>query len=270
MPFKVKAPSSVRSWFGGKEGSLLDIYGTAEWKYDNFTCSLLAHRGADRGVQIRYGKNLTELSQDVDVTNLVTAVIPYYLNEDEGIKVVGDKITTDLDSDVIRDQAIDFSQDVDLDSEVPIADQLATLAAKYIENNILTRAISSIKLSFVQLGELSERVDLCDTVHIYFEALGISTTTKCTETEWNVLEDRYNSVSFGDTKSDITDTIVTQQDTLNKTASKSFLASSVTRATEMITGNLGGYVIIHDSNGDGEPDEILIMNTDDISTATKI
>ena len=269
-PFKVKAPSSVRSWFGGKEGSLLDIYGTAEWKYDNFTCSLLAHRGADRGVQIRYGKNLTELSQDVDVTNLVTAVIPYYLNEDEGIKVVGDKITTDLDSDVIRDQAIDFTQDVDLDSEVPIADQLATLAARYIENNILTRAISSIKLSFVQLGELAERVDLCDTVHIYFEALGISTTTKCTETEWNVLEDRYNSVSFGDTKSDITDTIVTQQDTLNKTASKSFLASSVTRATEMITGNLGGYVIIHDSNGDGEPDEILIMNTDDIATATKI
>ena len=107
-------------------------------------------------------------------------------------------------------------------------------------------------------------------MHIYFEALGISTTTKCTETEWNVLEDRYNSVSFGDTKTDITDTIVTQQDTLNKTASKSFLATSVTRATEMITGNLGGYVIIHDSNGDGEPDEILIMNTDDISTATRI
>ena len=38
----------------------------------------------------------------------------------------------------------------------------------------------------------------------------------------------------------------------------------------MITGNLGGYVILHDANGDGQPDEILIMNTDDITTATQV
>ena len=38
--FKIDAPSSVRSWFGGKAGSLLDLYG-GEWKYDNYTASLI-------------------------------------------------------------------------------------------------------------------------------------------------------------------------------------------------------------------------------------
>ena len=45
---------------------------------------------------------------------------------------------------------------------------------------------------------------------------------------------------------------------------------AINHATEMITGNLGGYVVLHDTDSDGAPDEILIMNTADISTATKV
>jgi hypothetical protein len=45
---------------------------------------------------------------------------------------------------------------------------------------------------------------------------------------------------------------------------------AIAHATELITGNLGGYVILHDSNNDGTPDEILIMNTADITTATQV
>lgn len=54
--FRVSQPASVRSWFGGKEGSILDIYGPGEWKYDNYTASFLTARGVDRSVTIRYGK----------------------------------------------------------------------------------------------------------------------------------------------------------------------------------------------------------------------
>jgi hypothetical protein len=48
------------------------------------------------------------------------------------------------------------------------------------------------------------------------------------------------------------------------------MTNAITHATEMITGNLGGYVILHDSNGDGKPDEILIMNTENPETSTEI
>lgn len=41
-------------------------------------------------------------------------------------------------------------------------------------------------------------------------------------------------------------------------------------SAELITGNKGGYIVFHDSDGDTFPDEILIMDTSDIATAQKI
>ena len=267
--FSITAPSSVRSWFGGKEGSLLDIYG-GEWKYDNYTASLKQARGSDRGVEIRYAKNLTQLSQMLDMSNLCTGVIPFYIDQD-GNKTVGTKVSTGLTLDVDRDIAIDFSQDVDPESGTAIATQLANLANAYITNTNLTSITNSITLDFVQSGKLTERVDLCDTVHIYFEALGISAAAKCVKTVWNVLEERYTSTTFGDARTNICDTIANAQKQLQETPSTSFMVEAIAHATELITGNLGGYVINgHDSNGDGYPDENLIMDTMDISTATRV
>lgn len=267
-PFSVSEPSSVRSWFGGKQGSLLDVYG-GEWKYDNYTASLLQARGVDRGVYIRYGKNLTELNQDVSIENLATGIVPFFIDTN-GNKTVGTKVSTGLVLDVDRDLAIDFSQDVDPESSTPIATQLANLANRYIANNDLTNVFNNITLNFVQLEGLTERVDLCDTVHIVYEPLGITATAKCIATVWDVLNERYIETTFGNAKTNIADTIATQAREVSQVPSKSFMNEAITRATELITGNLGGYVILHDSNGDGEPDEILIMNTPDIETATQV
>lgn len=48
------------------------------------------------------------------------------------------------------------------------------------------------------------------------------------------------------------------------------IQSAIANSTALITGNHGGYVVFHDSTGDGYPDEILIMDTPDIATATKV
>ena len=267
--FNITEPSSVRSWFGGKAGSLLDVYGTAEWHYDNFTCSLKAHRGADRGVQIRYGKNLTQLSQEINMENLCTGIIPFCIDE-TGTKTIGSKVSTGLALDFDRDKAVDFSDDVDFESATPLLTQLATLASNYIANNNFTDVFNSITLDFVQLSDLTERVDLCDTVHIFFEALGITASLKCVATTWDVLNERYISCTFGDMKTSIADTIVNQQKEVADKPSVSEMGKAIDTATKLITGNLGGYVVMHDSDLDGEPDEILIMDTDDITTATNV
>lgn len=266
--FTITEPSSVRSWFGGKAGSLLDVYG-GEWEYNNYTATLKQARGTDRGVTIRFGKNLTEINQEVSIENLVTGIIPFYIDTD-GNKTVGSKVNTGLVLDVPRDLAIDFSQDVDPESGTAITTQLANLAGKYITNNDLTNPLNNITLNFVQLEGLTERVDLCDTVHIYYEPLGITATAKCIATVWDVLEERYTQTTFGSPKTNIADTIATQAREVAQAPSTSFMNEAIAHATELITGNLGGYVILHDSNGDGTPDEILIMDTADISTATKV
>ena len=266
--FTIKEPSSVRSWFGGKQGSLLDVFGTAEWYYDNYDCILKLNRGQDRGVELRYGKNLTDLSQEIDMSNLCTGVIPYYIDDETNTKVVGAKVSTGLVLDVDRDQAVDFSSDVDPESSTPIATQLATLASNYIANNIFTRVFSSITLDFVQMGELKDRVDLCDTVHIFFEPLGISVALKCIATVWDVLQERYIQTTFGDSRNSIADTIVNQQQEVKDVVSN--IITAIDRATDLISGNLGGYVVMHDTDADGKPNEILIMDTEDITTAVNV
>ena len=267
--FKVNVPSSVRSWFGGKDGSLLDVYGSGEFHYDNYAVSLKQNRGMNRGVVIRYGKNLTELAQELDMSNLCTGVVPYYVDMN-GNTYTGAKISTGLTLDVPRDLAVDFSDQVNPDSGTPITTQLASLGAAYIANNNLTNILDTITLNFVQISTLTERVDLCDTVTIHVEALNISGTAKCVGATWDVLHDRYSSATFGNPKTNIADTIAVTQQAAQEAVTKSFMDIAIGHATEAITGNLGGYVVFHDSDADGAPDEILIMDAPDITTATKV
>lgn len=269
--FKTDVPASTRSWFGGKERSLLDIYG-GEWKYDNFTCSLLASRGTDRGTTIRYGKNLTELSQEISFENLVTAIVPYAINPSDNNVITGTEVSTGLVLNVDKKIAIDFTDGIEWNDLTPVATQLNTLATRYVTANrsSMVNMKNSITLNFAQSGDLKERVDLCDTVTIYFEALGITASAKCVSATWDVLADRYSSNTFGDAVSTISDTIATVEKKIVNVPTKNEVAQTVSEATQLITGNLGGYVVFHDSDNDGQPDEILIMDTADISTATNV
>ena len=48
------------------------------------------------------------------------------------------------------------------------------------------------------------------------------------------------------------------------------LENAILNATNAITGNSGGYVSLRDTNNDGKPDEILIMDAEEIALATKV
>jgi len=48
------------------------------------------------------------------------------------------------------------------------------------------------------------------------------------------------------------------------------LEQAIIDATNKIAGNSGGYVVIHNTNNDGKPDEILIMDSEEIDLATKV
>lgn len=200
--FTITEPSSVRSWFGGKQGSLLDVYGTGEWKYDNFSCRLMNSRGADRGVQIRYGKNLTDLNQELDSSNMYSHVLSYWRGEDA--LITGNNIPTGLTLDSQKVLIVDASRDFETE---PTAQELDSYSLTYIGNHNLTAPTNNITLRFQQVGTLAERVDLCDTVTVFFEELGIKAKFKCIKTKWDVLAERYIETEFGDPRTSIVDTI---------------------------------------------------------------
>lgn len=262
--FKVDVPSSVRSWFGGKEGSLIDVYG-GEWAYDNYTATLKANRGQNRGVVIRYGKNLIDFEQEKNCEEVWTGVLPYWADE-EGTVVRANIINIEGSFDYRRILCLDLSQDFE---EQPTKAQLTSRAQTYIRANNIGVPKVSITLDWAQLNE---QVELCDTVTVVFERLGVETTAKCVRTVWDVLKERYSAIEIGDARTNITDTIAGLEQEAEKaqTSVSNPMLRAIANATALITGNEGGYVVLRDGDGDGYPDELLVMNTPDAETATSV
>lgn len=275
--FELPVPVSARAALGG-ENSVLSKYG-GELEFDRYSVKLHGQRGTDRGVTIRYGKNLTSLEQDENVTNVYTGVYPYYMDSD-GNFVQLDGLIVYAPGTHVRQRilTLDLSSEFE---EAPTQAQLKAKAEEYIEVNKIGIPKVSLKVSFAQLEQteeykgkaLLETVYLGDTVSVEFAALGVSAKARCVKTVYDVLLDRYESVELGDARPNIADTIAGQQQAIRKVISQpvtTAMQNAINAATALITGNKGGYVILHSSTGDKQPDEILIMDTPDISSAVKV
>lgn len=261
--FKVDVPSSVRSWFGGKEGSLIDTFG-GEWHYNNYTCMLEDSRGTDRGVVIRYGKNLIDIKQERNIANVYTGVLPYWYDDETDTLVKATQISVSGNYNFSRVLCLDLSDDFE---NQPSTSQLISRANRYISANNIGTPKVSLKLDWAQS---TDRVDLCDTVTVKFEELGISARAKCISATWDVLKDRYSEIEIGDAKSNIADTIVSLQVEDKKIGTVSNrMVRAINNATALITGNEGGYVVMH-TDASGTPYEILVMNEPEIANATKV
>ena len=79
--FSIEKPKSLRAVLGGEAGSLVSLWG-GEFEWDNYTVIHHQGRGTTTGVVIEYGKNLTQLEHDVDITDVYTDILPYAVMSD--------------------------------------------------------------------------------------------------------------------------------------------------------------------------------------------
>lgn len=268
-------PMSVRGMLGGESGSILDTYGQGDYEFSRFDVTLHSERGADNGVTLRYGKNITDLKNVIDMSNVYTGIVPYWTDGENTVvlpeKVILSEHTGDYPFYIIK--PVDFSSDYE---EQPTEAQLRDRAQRYITNNEGWKIRNNITVSFVALWDTEEykeiapleRVNLCDTVHVKYGPLGVDFSTKVVKTDYNVLLERYNSITLGDTYyslNDYFDGEIAQSEEEQST----HMQKAIARATKLIQGGLGGHVVFN-VNADGEPQEILIMDTDDIQTAVNV
>lgn len=78
--YKTTAYYNMRSICMNDSDSLLETY-ECEYEFDKFNVYLLKRRGSDRGAQIRYGKNMSDLTHEISYDNLYNGVYPYYHSE---------------------------------------------------------------------------------------------------------------------------------------------------------------------------------------------
>lgn len=273
--FAVSTPSSTRSVLGGSSGSILDVYG-GEYEWDGFTVRLYGHRGYDNGVVISYGKNLTDIEQDRNISNVATGIYPYWTNAEGALVTCDPKIVNAPGTyNFTRVVPVDFSNDFETQ---PTPAQLQARAEKYVEDNKIGIPKTSITASFVQLEQfpeyedlaLLEKCDLCDTVTIRYPRLGVEAKAEIVKIETDVLLERYNSVEIGDVRTNIADTIVGQQQEIKQKPSETYLREAVLALTETILGASGGAVRLLDTNNDGMPDTLYIADDPDPTKARNV
>ena len=82
--FKTSSPYNMRALVMGSDDSILEKY-ECEVKFDKFNVHILAHRGTNRGAEVRYAKNLTDLKHNISYDNLYSGVYPYYHKESTSV-----------------------------------------------------------------------------------------------------------------------------------------------------------------------------------------
>ena len=174
----------------------------------------------------------------------------------------------------------DFTDSFGMD-DVITEEALRAKAEKYIENNPLGTESPSLTISFEPLWKqpeyaaVLERVSLCDRLTIKHTALGVQATAKVIKTVYDSLAEKYVSITLGSVRSTLVDAVTDTQSTIQNTASKvdrlpSLMASAIQNATNLITGQNGGYVVLHTESENGQPYELLILDAPNIADAVNV
>lgn len=272
--YKSTVPRLARNMLGGEENSILDVFGTGEYQFDKFQVKLYTHRGTDSGVEIYYGKNLADLSQELDSSGCYNAIVPFWADSEGNVVTLSEKIISYAGQGERIDAApMDLSDDFE---EIPTQAQLRARARSRYESGDYALPTENIEVNFVQLWQTEEykqysalqRVGLCDTVSVFYADAGISKVKqKVIRTVYNVLLDRYDSIELGTLSPSLGQAI--RQDILTEVPTNSMMDAAIQYATEMIRGGLGGYVVMTPGEN-GYPQEILIMDTPDVNTAVNV
>ena len=280
---------SVRKALGGVEGSILDTWG-GEYHFNNYRIELLKARGADNGVTIEYGKNLTDAKQERNISNIVTAIFPYAKYTPEGTEnevFVSLKEKTLVHADAAnyaykRCEIVDFSSEWE-SGTIITEDMLRAKAEAYLEK-ISTEPDINITLSYAQLKKTKdykniqamESVALCDTVKVRIDKLQIEATAKIVKAKYDSLKERYDTMEIGSvrtnlakqltaTQQEITDSIKRNQTRAEQI--KKQIEKTIVDVTAAITGNSGGYVVLYPEKN---PQEIYILDQPELSKAKNV
>ena len=299
--FTVKEPKSIRSLLAGTEGSVLDSFGGGEYQWDKFAVKLYQQRGSDNGVTLKYGKNITDLKQEENIQNTLTGVMPYWYKVDEvdgeqeeTLVLLSERVVHSSNSanfPYYRTAILDCSSQF---KEQPTQAQLRSFAQNYVNTSGFGVPEVSITVQFLPLWQSEEyaglanleHVNLCDTVTVEFEPLGVSATAKVIRTKYNVLTERYDEIELGDAKRSLSTSIRSDIDAakadLQKDAQRraseaqgainamaSTLRQEMTEAIEQIkTGSDGAIEFTYDTNG--KRTQILAMDKSTVEEAKKI
>lgn len=247
---------------GGDDNSFIKRWG-GEIAYNNFEIIVNDRLGSDNGLRAEFGFNLMGVSEKVDMSNVVTRIIPkafngYVLPNHETVDSPNINKYPIIYQKVIEYQDIKLKEDsneTDIENGVIVCDSLEQLytalrkrAKEEFESGVdlpnIAYEVDMVDLSKTDLYknyQLLTTVNLGDSVHVKNRKLNIETTARVVEMTYDCLTREVIVLKLGDFEanyfnetSSITNAIVKVLDTSNNT----IMAKRVAGVINLLTTSL--------------------------------
>ncbi len=171
---------------------------------DKFNIGIRQNIGQDKGVVVRYAKNLQEITCTENWDKVVTRLLPV---GKDGLMLPNKYVSSDIQYALPYTKTVSFSQnDIEQDDytdadgnpdEVAYQDallqDLQDQAQAYVDEYCVPQVNYTTKANI-------PITDIGDTVQVIDERLGLTLTTNVISYEYDVILDQYRSVEFGNFK----------------------------------------------------------------------
>lgn len=189
--------------------------------YDNYEVIINGRIGADRGAEIRYGKNMDGLTYSVNMSDVVTRIIPVAYNgrtmsgatpwvDSKNIDKYAKKYIREVTFEDVK--LAEDASDGDEDNGIIVCEDQAALNAaltqkceEMYESGADLPAVT-IEVSTIPLEQTDQYKDvkdlvsvaLGDTVHCYNYRLDIETEARVIKMAWDCIRNRVETITLGE------------------------------------------------------------------------
>jgi phage minor structural protein len=270
----------VESILGDLDNSYLKTWG-GEVLRDNFDIRINGAIGEDRGYTITWGKNLQGINDKTDYSNVITKVMPVGRDVNDNPLLLPEKY---IDSPLINNYFKPKIKDFDFPnikvitnpqegetavSQDDVYTKLREQAALLFSEQNIDKPILDAEIDFVELSKTEEYKDYSILQQIYMgdivtckhEKIGINLKAKVVKYTYDAIREKYINITLADATANNAESV-----TINIPSVINNIHLSIDQTkqiTDKLKNALGGYVVKRDG-------EILIMDTKDIRTATKV
>lgn len=217
----IKEPRSARAFLLGDSDSVKALW-QCEFIFDNWTIHISKTAGFDRGVSIVYGKDMLDVTQEENISEMITGVLPYYYADmkdpdNQFPSAVAAGVKDYITGSILRAEGTFERENIaplnltgyfteksqswtHCDTDVPTPEDLDYVAGLWAQYNELGIPEVSLTVDYAQLGQT---VYMYDAIHVFFERLGIDVTAQVSGCTYDVLAERYTSIDIGRSKASL-------------------------------------------------------------------
>ena len=240
----------------------------------------LDHMEVGSEQKIELGSNLLDLDTEDTSDGVCTVLIPVGGEDESGNPITIASVNSGRDylvADNTYIQKYGYVTKVQEWPDVNVPSILKTKGQQFLNASLAEKlTINVTALDLADAGYSYESFRVGQQITVTSELHGIQNEVfDCQRQSLDLLAPENNRLTLGMVKIGYVRNSNTSQlaaliSKLSSVVTRSAMDLAIENATNLITGNSGGYLVWHDADGDNLPDEALIMDTKDITTARRI